>query len=81
MQREQTVPGKNPRLFYKEMTGKPADIMPDFRVRVKAEPRTERMVPAADVNSVFDISIAADKLPEILRTKGWYVLLIPKHHS
>lgn len=56
MQREQPVPGKIPRLFYKEMTGKLADIMPDFRVRVKVEPRTERMVLAADVNSVFDIA-------------------------
>lgn len=56
MQREQTVPSKTPHLFYKEMTGKLADIMPDFRVRVKVEPRTERMVLAADVNSVFDIA-------------------------
>ena len=28
----------------------------------------------------FNISIVADKLLEILQTKGWYVLLIPKHH-
>lgn len=28
----------------------------------------------------FNISIVADKLPGILRTEGWYVLLIPKHH-
>ena len=38
------------------MTSKLADIMPEFRVRVKVDPRTERMVLAADVNSVFDIA-------------------------
>ncbi|WP_077533901.1 DEAD/DEAH box helicase family protein [Massiliimalia massiliensis] len=28
----------------------------------------------------YNISVVADKLLEILRTEGWYVLLIPKHH-
>ncbi len=28
----------------------------------------------------FNISIVADRLREILKTEGWYVLLIPKHH-
>ncbi len=28
----------------------------------------------------FNISIVADKLLDILRTDGWYVLLIPEHH-
>lgn len=28
----------------------------------------------------FNISIDADRLREIMKTEGWYVLLIPKHH-
>ena len=31
------------------------DIMPDFRIRLKVNPRTRKMVFAADVHSVFDI--------------------------
>lgn len=56
MQEKKELEYSAPRLYYKEMTAKLADIMPDFRVRVKTDPRTDRMVLAAEVNSVFDIA-------------------------
>lgn len=31
------------------------DMIPDFRIRLKVDPRTRKMVFAADVHSVFDI--------------------------
>ena len=40
---------------YEELQEKMVDIMPDFRIRLKVNPRTRRMVFAADVHSVFDI--------------------------
>lgn len=40
---------------YEELQEKMVDIMPDFRIRLKVNPRTRKMVFAADVHSVFDI--------------------------
>ena len=56
MQEDRSVEKSKPHGSYSEMMNKLADIMPEFRVRVKADPRTERMVLAAEVNSVFDIA-------------------------
>lgn len=41
--------------YYEELQEKMVDIMPDFRIRLKINPRTRKMVFAADVHSVFDI--------------------------
>lgn len=41
--------------YYEELQEKMVDIMPDFRIRLKVNPRTKKMVFAADVHSVFDI--------------------------
>lgn len=41
--------------YYEELQEKMVDIMPDFRIRLKVNPRTRKMVFAADVHSVFDI--------------------------
>lgn len=41
--------------YYEELQEKLADMIPDFRIRLKVDPRTRKMVFAADVHSVFDI--------------------------
>lgn len=41
--------------YYEELQEILADLVPDFRVRLKVDPKTRRMVLAADVRSVFDI--------------------------
>ena len=41
--------------YYEELQEKMVDMMPDFRVRLKVNPKTRKMVFAADVHSVFDI--------------------------
>ena len=41
--------------YYEELQEKLVDMMPDFRVRLKVNPKTRKMVFAADVHSVFDI--------------------------
>lgn len=41
--------------YYEELQEIIADLIPDFRIRLKVDPRTRRMVFAADVHSVFDI--------------------------
>lgn len=41
--------------YYEELQEKLVDMMPDFRVRLKVDPKTRKMVFAADVHSVFDI--------------------------
>ena len=41
--------------YYEELQQKMVDMMPDFRVRLKVNPKTRKMVFAADVHSVFDI--------------------------
>ena len=41
--------------YYEELQEKMVDIMPDFRIRLKVNPRTRKVVFAADVHSVFDI--------------------------
>lgn len=40
---------------YEELQETIVDIMPDFRIRLKVNPRTRKIVFAADVHSVFDI--------------------------
>ena len=56
MQDDRPASKSKPSGSYREMLNRLADIMPEFRVRVKADPRTEHMVLAAEVNSVFDIA-------------------------
>lgn len=41
--------------YYEELQEKLVDMIPDFRVRLKVNPKTRKMVFAADVHSVFDI--------------------------
>ena len=41
--------------YYEELQEIIADMIPDFRIRLKIDPRTRRMVFAADIHSVFDI--------------------------
>ena len=41
--------------YYEELQEIIVDLIPDFRIRLKVNPRTRRMVFAADVHSVFDI--------------------------
>jgi hypothetical protein len=41
--------------YYEELQEKLVDMMPDFRVRLKVNPKTRKMIFAADVHSVFDI--------------------------
>lgn len=45
---------------YDELRDKLIDLIPDFRIRLKVNPKTSRLEFSADVNSVFDI--------------GWYTL-------
>jgi len=40
---------------YEELQKIIVDLIPDFRIRLKVDPRTRRMVFAADVHSIFDI--------------------------
>ena len=41
--------------YYEELQEKLVDLIPDFRMRLKVNPKTRKMVFAADVHSVFDI--------------------------
>lgn len=41
--------------YYEELQEIIADMIPDFRIRLKVDPRTRKMVFAADVHSIFDI--------------------------
>lgn len=41
--------------YYEELQEKLVDMMPDFRVRLKVDPKIRKMVFAADVHSVFNI--------------------------
>lgn len=41
--------------YYEELQEKLVDMFPDFRIRLKVNPKTRKMVFAADVHSVFDI--------------------------
>lgn len=54
--------------YYEELQEKMVDIMPDFRIRLKVNPRTKKMVFAADVHSVFDICwyTLARKMSEVV---------------
>ena len=75
--------------YYEELQQKMVDMMPDFRVRLKVNPKTRKMVFAADVHSVFDICwyTLARKCPRMLllrirarlriRKKSLQVLLCP----
>lgn len=41
--------------YYEQLQETLVDMIPDFRIRLKVDPRTREMVFAADVHSVFDI--------------------------
>ena len=41
--------------YYEDLQEKIADMIPDFSIRLKVDPRTRKMVFAADIHSVFDI--------------------------
>ena len=41
--------------YYEDLQEKIADMIPDFSIRLKIDPRTRKMVFAADIHSVFDI--------------------------
>ena len=62
--------------YYEDLQEKIADMIPDFRIRLKVDPRTRKMVFAADVHSVFDIcwftfakKLAEDPTPDELSHK------------
>ena len=62
--------------YYEDLQEKIADMIPDFRFRLKVDPRTRKMVFAADVHSVFDIcwftfakKLAEDPTPDELSHK------------
>lgn len=42
--------------YYEELRDRLVECIPDFRMRLKLNPRTNRLVFSADVNSVFDIA-------------------------
>jgi|LSQX01.2.fsa_nt_gb predicted RNA-binding Zn-ribbon protein involved in translation (DUF1610 family) len=46
---------RSPIDYYEEVQSKLLDMIPDFRVRLKINPKTRKVVFAADVHSVFDI--------------------------
>lgn len=59
---------------YEELREKLVDCIPDFRLRLRTDPKSNRLVFAADVNSVFDIAwytlarmMAEDPAPEDFR--------------
>ena len=41
---------------YEKLRDTLIDMIPDFRIRLKVDPKTEKLVFSADVNSVFDIA-------------------------
>ena len=41
--------------YYEQLQETLVDMIPDFRIRLKVDPRTREMVFEADVHSVFDI--------------------------
>ena len=57
--------------YYEELQEIIADMIPDFRIRLKVDPQTRKLVFAADVHSVFDICwyTLARKLSEDVATE------------
>ena len=71
--------------YYEQLQETLVDMIPDFRIRLKVDPRTRKMVFAADVHSVFDIcwftlakKLSEDVTPE---EKGTSADVKPAHQG